>query len=198
MSDLFLWVDLETTGLDPSKDVILEVAAILTDDTLKELEAFTTVIDQSGWWAAASGERRRLVAPEVREMHEASGLLGESLVPYGDAMGANQAGYRLSALFNDHDHDRIILAGSSVHFDREFIRRAWSWLDGMLHYRHLDISSVETLLRVAGVEFERGDRPHRAEPDIRDTLELARRIVVWANDAGGIHSIVQAIHGGVS
>ena len=35
MSNHLIWIDLEMTGLDPEKEVILEIATIVTDDRLE-------------------------------------------------------------------------------------------------------------------------------------------------------------------
>ena len=45
MNKLF-WIDMEMTGLDVEKEVIIEVAAIVTDLNFKELETFETVVKQ--------------------------------------------------------------------------------------------------------------------------------------------------------
>ena len=176
MTDMFLWCDLETTGLDCDRDRVLEVAAILTDAELVVLDEYTTVIDQSDLSA-------RSLSDTVRQMHEKSGLLAEALVPSRDAVPLHKADsyvWSMGAPWKQVEPDtKVILAGSSVHFDRGFIDRHLPRTAEQLHYRHLDVSAVETLARCAGLEFPRTDRPHRALPDIRDTLRVARRFLEY-------------------
>ena len=65
-----LWVDLETTGLVPGRDKILEVAMVVTDSAFNELARRREVI-KPVWWALEQ------MSPFVREMHAKNGLLAE-------------------------------------------------------------------------------------------------------------------------
>src|SRR2546421_435017 len=65
------WLDLEMTGLDPSKDVILEIASIVTDKDLNILaQGPSFVIHQSE-------EKLDNMIEIVKTMHTSSGLLEE-------------------------------------------------------------------------------------------------------------------------
>ena len=63
------WLDLEMTGLDPERDVILEAALVVTDRELRVLEEYTTAVWQPE-------ERLAAMTPFVRDMHEKTGLVG--------------------------------------------------------------------------------------------------------------------------
>ena len=71
-----------------------------------------------------------------------------------------------------------ILAGSSIHNDRAFIRARMPRLHLFLHYRHVDVSAIRTLLKAwypdhPKVGFKKV-RHHRAADDIRETIAELR------------------------
>ena len=156
-----LWVDLEMTGLDKESDVILEVAAEVTDFNFKTLASYEAIISQPedrlekmNEWAktqhASSGltERiRRVGRPEAEVIHE---LVGFIKAQFGD--------------------EPAILAGNSIHNDRKFIDRYWPAVSELLHYRLLDVSSFKILVQGKyGIVFEKNDA-HRAFDDIQASI----------------------------
>ncbi len=156
-----LWVDLEMTGLDPSKDVILEIAAEVTDFNFKTLASYEAIIKQSdevlakmNEWSvsqhAASGltERIRTTGrPEEEVKHELVGFI--------------------KAQFPD---EPAILAGNSIHNDRKFIDQWWPEVADLLHYRMLDVSSFKVLVQGKfGLTFEKKNT-HRAFDDIQASI----------------------------
>jgi oligoribonuclease len=156
-----LWVDLEMTGLDPQTDVILEIAAEVTDFTFKTLASYEAVIyqpdeklAQMNEWAqkqhAVSGLTERIRnggRPETDVMHELVGFI--------------------SAQFGD---EPAVLAGNSIHNDRNFIKRWWPEVDDMLHYRMLDVSAWKVLMQAKyNVAFDKKD-VHRAFDDIQASI----------------------------
>jgi oligoribonuclease len=157
-----LWVDLEMTGLDPKADVILEVAATVTDFDFKPLGTYFALIHHdeeilSGmneWSIAQHGasgltERvRREGRPEPEVIQEFAGFIHEH---FGD--------------------EPAILAGNSIHNDRTFINKWWPEVEGLLHYRMLDVSSFKVLMQGKfGVLYEKKDA-HRAADDIQESME---------------------------
>lgn len=167
MTDHYLWVDLETTGLDPNRCGILEIAAVLTTTDMKVIDEFESFVLYE-----ESFER------EAWEMHNKNGLIAEY-----EAMnkGHGRAPYRehvekqLIWLFRGNNVTNPMLAGASVHFDRAFIRHHMRLLDEHLHYRHLDVSAITEMMR--GLGYELPDMPaseHRAMSDIRRTMATYR------------------------
>ena len=155
-----LWVDMEMTGLAPSKDRILEVAAIITDWDFKELASFETVVKQPV-------SVLRHMSEFSRVHHGASGLTAK--VPHG--MPEPEAEETVCELVKAYfDDEPALLAGNSIHQDRQFIRAWWPQLEQLLHYRMLDVSAWKVVLQGKyGVGFEKQET-HRALDDIRESI----------------------------
>lgn len=157
-----LWVDLEMTGLDPQKDVILEVAAIATDWDFKEIATFEAVIhhpdivlDTMNQWCI--------------DQHGASGLterVRESTT------SQQQTETEVLAFIDEHFDTSVpvLLAGNSIHMDRRFIAAQWTQLDARLHYRMLDVSAWKVVFEGKfGKKFAKPNE-HRALGDIRGSI----------------------------
>jgi len=156
-----LWMDLEMTGLDTSKHVIVEVAAEITDFNFKTLASYEAVIAQPD---------KRLLAIDAwsKEQHTTSGLM-DRIKTEGRAEKEvihELVGF-VKAQFGD---EPAILAGNSIHNDRSFIKAWWPEVDQLLHYRMLDVSSFKVLMQAKyGVVFEK-NKAHRAFDDIQASI----------------------------
>jgi len=159
-----LWVDLEMTGLDSQKDVILEVAAEITDFNFKTLASYEarvkqpreTVIERMQaniWWKEYPGNR------------------DDFINRLDEGKPSEQVEQELVALVEQQfDSEPAILAGNSIHNDRLFIKHWWPALDLKLHYRMLDVSSLKILMQgQRGIEFEKKE-VHRAFDDIQASI----------------------------
>lgn len=156
-----LWVDLEMTGLDPEKDVILEVAAEITDFTFKTLASYESVIAQP------EGKLKSM-NPWSTKQHKASGLLDRIAK---DGRLEKDVIHELVGFINAHFGSQpAVLAGNSIHNDRNFIRAWWPEVEELLHYRMLDVSSFKILMQGKyGAEFKKKD-VHRAFDDIQASI----------------------------
>ena len=170
---MFAWVDVETTGLDPRHEKLLEVALVITDDNLDEVACAEGVIRFTpGTWVRADA-----IDPYVVEMHTKSGLW-KSCGSDGAEL-VNDLEDRLVAIARAHFDGRPPMCGSTVSFDRAFLREFMPRLEAMFGYRHVDVSSLGELASKwypsAWAERPRpGDVAHRAMPDIRGTIGLMR------------------------
>lgn len=174
---MLVWIDIETTGLDPQKDAILEVASVITDDALAEVARFEAVISREGL-------RTEFVDldPAVRKMHTDNGLWEQSGAGGWSKEWVDRQLSQLIKKFTpeqDGKPDKPQLAGSSVHFDRSFLRLAMPLTDAALHYRHLDVSALNEFARrfCPGVWEGRpnlSEPAHRAMPDILNSIEVCR------------------------
>lgn len=157
-----LWLDIETTGLEPFVDVILEVAAVVTTADLSEIvDTFHAVVRHP---------QLPSMAPVVEEMHSTSGLFDD--LPQGRK---EQDAVEEFAAFVA-DHPGAYLAGSGVHFDRRFVTLAWG-ADVLepLHYRHVDVSTLRTFCKVyAPDKVYPAKKAHRAQDDVADAIDELR------------------------
>ena len=166
-----VWIDLEMTGLDPERDVIVEIATIVTDGDLADVrEGPQVVVHQPDDVLARMDE-------VVATMHRRSGLTDEVRSSAIDVAEAQ----RITLEFvREHVPEQGVapLAGNSVHADRAFLRRFMPSLDRHLHYRNVDISTLKELARRWRPEALEGSPPkaeaHRALDDIRESLAELR------------------------
>jgi len=168
--DRLVWIDLEMTGLDPRRDHLLEMATLITDGRLEVVATGPEiVIHQPEEVLAGMNEWSR-------EHHAASGLLDRvraSTVSVEDAEAQTLAFLRRHCAAASAP-----LAGNSIHMDRFFLKFHMPTLEGFLHYRNVDVTTVKELARrwapdvLAGAP--RKADSHRALEDIRESIaELA-------------------------
>jgi oligoribonuclease len=165
-----VWIDCEMTGLDLSADALIEVAALVTDFDLNVLgEGVDLVIKPSA-------EALDQMGDFVRGMHEKSGLLAE----LDGGLTLDQAEEQVLAYVKEHcpAGSRPPLAGNTVATDRSFLSRDMPALEGFLHYRIVDVSSIKELARrwypraYFQAPTKRGN--HRALADIQESIEELR------------------------
>jgi oligoribonuclease len=182
MTDYIVWADCEMTGLDIEKDEICEIAVIVTDDQLKQVdEGIQIVIKPSSAAMANMGDF-------VRQMHTESGLLSELEAGVSLESAQEQVLAYLAKYITEPK--TAPLAGNSIGTDRMFIIRQMPKLDAFLHYRNIDVSSLKELVRrwYPRVYFQlpKKNGSHRALADIRESIqELAYyRLSVLVTEPG--------------
>jgi len=155
-----LWLDLEMTGLNPAKHKIIEVAAVITDWDFNELATFEAIVKQPKSVLANMDDW-------PRKQHTASGLLAK----VGEGIDSSAAEQELCNLIGAHfGSGPALLAGNSIHTDRQFIRVEWPKVEAKLHYRMLDVTAWKVVMvGKYGIEFSKKDT-HRALDDIRESI----------------------------
>lgn len=164
----FVWIDLEMTGLDPERCAIIEFGMILTGPDLVPIAQ----LERSVWQPSSTLET---MEPFVRSMHTNNGLLDKvQKSPYSIADVEREA---LTILASHCGFREGILAGNSIHQDRRFLTRHMPLLEGFLHYRQVDVSSLKVLARAwygPEIEFRKPGKNHTALDDIQASIEELR------------------------
>jgi len=174
MSRPLVWIDLEMTGLDALKDEVIEVAMVITDQDLNAKVRYDNVVN--------FGDRTPDVLAKmndfVREMHTKSGLVAaierRAGVPLCDIEDMLCAKIEAEGA-TTNPKEQAILAGSSVHKDREFIRAYMPKLDALLHYRLLDVSAFKVAFPYIFRNVSSGEG-HRAASDIQDSIDILKKM----------------------
>jgi oligoribonuclease len=168
MSDRLVWIDCEMTGLDLGSDLLVEVAALVTDSELNVLGEGVDVV------IGASAEQMTRMPDVVREMHAGSGLTDEVLA---STVTLQEAEQRVLAYVKEWvpEPKRAPLCGNSIGTDRGFLTRDMGELDEWLHYRMVDVSSIKELARrwYPRVYFNAPKKGggHRALADILESVQ---------------------------
>jgi oligoribonuclease len=162
------WLDLEMTGLDPQKDVIIQAALIITDTQLNVLEEFVCDI----WQPDAALER---MVPFVKEMHETTGLTERVRKSKLDLMVAERKLLERVAGWCTYP---AVLCGNTIGQDKRFVDEWMPGLSGYLSYRTIDVTSLKLLTKAWYGEEAVFDKPvkgeHDALVDIKNSIaELA-------------------------
>ncbi len=172
-----VWIDCEMTGLDPNRDALIEVAALVTDSELNVLGTGVDVVIHTDEAALASMD------DVVAKMHLKSGLTAEVRASTVSLADAEQQ--VLDYVTEFIPQARVApLCGNSIGTDRGFLKEYMPALHNHLHYRMVDVSSVKELCRrwYPRVYFSQPEKglAHRALADIFESvreLEYYRRCV---------------------
>ncbi len=169
--DRLVWLDLEMTGLDVTRHVIVEIAALVTDGNLEPLDDGIDLIVHQPPSALAEMD------DFVRAMHTRSGLIPEI---EASSLGLVEAGARAIDYIRAHvpDAGTAPMCGNSIGVDRRFLDHQLPELDQFLHYRSIDVSSFKELCRRWYPDVYR-KRPskaetHRALADVRESVAELR------------------------
>ncbi len=164
-----VWIDLEMTGLDPERDVIIEAAVLITDGDLE--------IIAHGPEIAIHRTEAELSVMDAwnRRTHHGSGLIRRVRE---SETSVEQAEVQILEFVQQWTLERQSpLCGNSVHKDREFLHKEMRRLDDWLHYRIVDVSTIKELCKrwypEAAAGFVKQER-HRALDDIRESIDELR------------------------
>jgi oligoribonuclease len=171
MEQPLVWVDLEMTGLDPERHVIVEIAAVVTDGELEIVEEGPDIV------VSQPDDVLAAMDPFVAKMHAKSGL--DSAIR-ASTITLAEAEEQVLAFVRRHVPEvrTAPLAGNSIHADRTFLNRYMPALEAHVHYRNVDVSTVKELARrwhpeaFAAAPKKTGE--HRALADILESIEELR------------------------
>jgi oligoribonuclease len=167
---MLVWMDLEMTGLDPTRDVIVEIATIVTDDELELIAEGPDLI------VHATDAHLAQMVPVVHEMHKASGLteaIRASTLTIAEAGAAT-----LAFLTATVPKGEVPLCGNSIGTDRRFLQQYLPDVEAWFHYRNVDVSTIKELVRRwrPDVLTAAPEKPstHRALDDVRASIDELR------------------------
>lgn len=160
---MLLWLDIETTGLDPKTDSILEVAWKVSSDDLTP----KTVLRHNVVRVSTDIYARLHESPEVLAMHTDTGLLDEIDADKNLLLLEDIEDEILKDI--DGVDSGLMLAGYSVHFDKSFIDEYMPRLSSKLSHRIYDVSTLRTMFDELGyLERVPNDNKHRAASDTQN------------------------------
>jgi len=184
VSDRLVWIDIETTGVE-DYDIMLEIAVIVTDNDLNELGMLSSfIIDCHPDSLIRAGQPRTKHSDiPCWEQHFDSGLIDQLKEEFHRAenidptVGVVEDG--IVKFLNKHGvyegmEKRAPMCGSSIHFDRRFIRRHMLKVIDVLHYRNIDVSGIRECARrwSPQLEIPEIEVAHRAVDDLRNSIAL--------------------------
>ena len=168
-ADNLIWVDMEMTGLDPARNVVIEIATVITDSELNTLaEGPVIAVHQDNAVLSAMDEWNT-------NHHTHSGLVERVKASVHDEHGA--ARQTLAFLEQWVPPGASPMCGNSICQDRRFMARYMPELEAYFHYRNLDVSTLKILMQRWRPELEAGitkTSTHLALADIRESIEEMR------------------------
>jgi oligoribonuclease len=164
-----VWMDLEMTGLDPERERIIEIATIVTDDQLDIVaEGPVLAVRQPESLLAAMDDWNQ-------RQHGGSGLLDRVR---REGVSEREAEAQTLAFLEKHvEKKRSPLCGNTIWQDRRFLARYMPTLEGFLHYRMVDVSTLKELAARWRPELAAGfnkTSAHTALADVRESIEELR------------------------
>ncbi len=164
-------MDLEMTGLDPDRHVIVEIATVITDDQLEVVAEGPDLV------ISAPAEKLAEMDEVVRSMHTRSGLLKAI---EASTVTLAEAGQETLEFLRKHipEPKTVPLCGNSIGTDRRFLARWLPDIDAHLHYRSIDVSTIKELARrwypdaISGQPKKTG--AHRALGDVLESVAELR------------------------
>ena len=176
MSETLLWLDLETTGLEPQTETILEVATFTAplEKPFELTPLYEAVI-------ACPPSVKAGVNTIVRGMHTENGLWeacekSNLRLRDVDSLDDRSLFMKLRALYHG---EKFILAGSSIHFDHAFIEAHWPSVASLLSHRHYDVSAVKLFAQSLGMPKLPKAEAHRAAADVMESVAHAKAVARW-------------------
>ena len=165
-SDYLVWMDCEMTGLDPEKDVLLEIATVITNYDLK-------IIAEGPVLAIRQSESKlKQMDSWCQRTHKESGLLDRVR---REGCSVKEAERQTLRFLKRYCKARTApLCGNSIGQDKRFLVKYMPELHEFFHYKIVDVSSIKLL--VSGWYGDKYTPPkkreiHRALVDIRESIE---------------------------
>lgn len=179
-SDIWAWIDLETTGLDKRKSEICEVAIIMTTPLLEQFASFHAIVDsREGYWHPVSKQMHK-ENKLYKKMASEDAIRGDKHEKYAQLKSAIATFLNMYVPYDESGNAvRFKMAGSSVHFDRSILENTLGqdWVEQFFHHVMIDVSSIRADLRSRYGQsifdnLKRSKSSHRAMDDIKASIDL--------------------------
>ncbi len=161
-----VWIDMEMSGLDPEKERIIEIATLVTDEHLNLLaEGPDLVVHQPL-------KVLKKMDAWNKEHHQKSGLWDEVVKSKISLKKAEKLTFEF--IENYCLPKKNLLCGNAVHHDRRFLAQYMPKIHQFLHYRHIDVSTIKSLVQFwypKGTKAPEKKTAHRALSDIRESIQ---------------------------
>jgi oligoribonuclease len=163
-----IWIDLEMTGLDPDRHVIVEIASIVTDSQL------TVVAEGPDIVIHHPEDVLFAMEPWSLEHHQASGLLDRIRASSWTCQQAEAETIQFLSRYCEREASP--LCGNSIGQDRRFLVKHMPRLEAFFHYRNIDVSSVKELVKrwYPSLSPFKKEKSHLALSDIRESISELR------------------------
>lgn len=180
-----IWLDLETSGLDPKECEILEIsiAVAKAGDPLTIEKRYTAVLD--------CNSDPRTWDPFVLDMHSRNGLLVEATKQRNDSKGPGGGVPRLERVARTvlgylpiSGRAPYTLAGNSVHFDWGFLKVHMPAVAEKFSHRLLDVSACQLFCQSLGYVPTKAEPAHRAEADVDSSIAQFARLQQFVRRVG--------------
>jgi len=182
-----IWIDLEMTGLEVERDVIIQAAVIITNSALDILEEQVCDIWQPD-------ELLDRMTPFVRNMHEKTGLTDRVRSSTIDLSSAAQDLMRVVSGWCSYP---AVMCGNTIWQDRKFVDHWMPGFAGYFGYRLVDVSSIKILAKTwygAGAVYRKPQEgAHDALVDIRNSIDELRhyRSTLFRDSAAGVPQAIK-------
>lgn len=144
------WVDMETTGLEASKDVPLELGIILTDEWGNKINLASWLVWEENDISFQAGVKRGHENEFVEPMHTASGLWSD-LENSPDVFSRDEVDDMVvDFLLDNHvELGTLPMCGNSIgSLDRPFTLVHFPRFNKALNYRNVDMSSLKEICKM--------------------------------------------------
>lgn len=178
----YAWMDLETTGLDPDQESVLELGIAITDDQGNKIDLgpFMKLIPDFQLrdgvvFVVLQAQEHTIhkLHARVAEMHDRTGLSRDSLASNVQPQDVEQQVCMLISAMGFTSKD-LTIAGNTIHFDARFLRKHLPKILDSLHCRQLDMSSVALFADTMGLPRPQKAEAHRVVADINESLAYFR------------------------
>ena len=175
----FVFIDLETTGLEPKGGLILEAALVITDRNLQLIDSLNVIVPHKVSTLMSH------LDDFTTKMHTDNGLIKDisDLSQYTNEIGDiahTILDSEIVGFLQSHETGKVPMSGSSVGFDRSWVNEHLTMTAQAFHYRNIDVSSMlEALKRINPrmvPNVPQVGTAHRAMGDIQTTIETLRVI----------------------